>query len=72
MDAKPIIEWAKAQGEARVVERLLVKLLPDLLEHDIEVTAESLNTLSRFDVPETLYNKIQITAEQIVGQTYQP
>lgn len=70
MDVKPIIDWAQANGEAKVVERLLVKLLPDLMEHDMQVTAQSFVESDTFDVPESLYKKIQTVAEELVGKDY--
>lgn len=70
MNVKPVIDWAKANGEARVVERLLVKLLPDLMKHDMKITAQSLADIESFDVPETLYKKIQTVAEELVGKEY--
>lgn len=70
MDIKPVINWAQKNGEAKVVERLLVRVLPDLLEQNIQITAESLNNTHSFEVPDGLYRKFQMVAEELVGKEY--
>lgn len=71
MNAKPIFEWAFQHGETKIIERILVRLLPDLIDEKVQVTAESLLTMPALNVSEELYKKIQLVAEEMVGQAYQ-
>jgi len=65
MNAKPIFDWAKAHGESKIVDRILVRLLPDLLSAQLKVTSDSLDKMAEFDVSEELYQKIQAIAEEL-------
>lgn len=69
-DIIPLIHWAKAHGEAKIADRILVKLLPELLQAKQQITAEMLETESVIQVPEALFERIQLLAEELVGQSY--
>jgi tRNA-dihydrouridine synthase len=69
-DIIPLITWAKANGEAKIVDRIFVKLLPELLQANQLITTEMIETESVIHVPEALYQRIQSVAESLVGQQY--
>jgi hypothetical protein len=69
-DIKPLMLWAKANGEAKIVDRILVKLLPELVKFRQELTADMLEHQSTVEVPAELYARIQSVAEALVGQQY--
>jgi hypothetical protein len=69
-DIKPLMLWAKANGEAKIVDRILVKLLPDLIKANQQVTADMLDDQTVVEIPSDLYERMQSIAEDLVGQRY--
>lgn len=69
-DIKPLMLWAKANGEAKIVDRILVKLLPDLVKANQQVTADMLDHQSVIEIPIELYERMRSIAEDLVGQSY--
>jgi hypothetical protein len=69
-DIKPLFSWALAYGESKVIDRILVKLLPELLSCNLKITPELINTSSEVLVPESLFIMTKSVAEDIVGQPY--
>lgn len=67
---KPLIVWVKQKGEAKIIDRILLKILPQLLEQNQKLTSEMLDQSSEVNVPESLYNLFVETAEQLVGESY--
>ncbi len=66
----PVFIWAKANGEATVVDRILVKIVLELLKSDIKITKEKINTQETIEVDSHLYELIKTTAQNIVGSLY--
>lgn len=69
-DIISLLKWAREHGEAKIIDRILIKLMPDFLHYNCPITAEELNTQEYFNVPASLYEKIQKSAEEIVGTSY--
>jgi hypothetical protein len=69
-DIKPLMAWAKANSEAKIVDRILVKLLPVLVKNGLTLTIDQLETQERLEVSEELYAQIQAVTEALVGQPY--
>lgn len=70
-DIKPILEWAKQYGESKIVERLLVKLLPEILKTGEHLTPELIESRESILVDETFYQLIKTSAEEMVGARYE-
>lgn len=66
-DAKPIFECAIAKSEAKIVERILVSVLPDLLAHNIHISLEMIETQTQILLPDALFERVKKTAEQLTG-----
>lgn len=66
-DVKPIFSRAIARSEVMIVERILVRVLPDLLQHGQTLTAETIEQASQIPVPEALYEQIRTVAEALTG-----
>lgn len=66
-NAKPVFDYAVAQSDAMVVERILVRLLPALVAHGQTLTAESIRQAEQIVVPAALYAHILEVAEELVG-----
>lgn len=67
----PIFVWAKANGEAKIIDRILIKTLPELLKHDCKITANQIDTADEINVPINLYDEILHAAETLIGQSFQ-
>lgn len=63
-DVKPIFLWAKQRGDANIFDRIIVKIIPNLLEENIKITSTQIDSLDE------IYNLIIKTAESLVGQTF--
>ena len=70
MNAKPVFKWAKQNGETKIIDRILVRLLPELIKHDLQVTSGSICEMSELDVSDELFDKIKSMAEELVGMPY--
>lgn len=68
----PVFRWAQANGEAKIVDRILVKLLPKLLKHQQKLTTEIINQAELLEVPSELYNAVLAAAEALVGRPFEP
>ena len=68
----PVFRWAQANGEAKIVDRILVKLLPELLKHQQKLTTELINQTESIEVPAELYHAVLAAAEALVGRPFEP
>ncbi len=68
---KPLFDWAKARSETKVVDRILLKLLPELLKYNQKMTVEIIENTSELFVDDSLYDLIKQTAEDLVGDQYE-
>lgn len=68
---KPLFDWAKANGESKIVDRILLKLLPELLKYNQKMTADMVENAEELLVEESLYILVKQTAENIVGDHYE-
>ncbi len=70
INVKPLLEWVRQNGEAKAVERLLMKSLPELLKFGIKIKLNELENMSEIAIPEELFYKLSKIAEDIVGKKY--
>ena len=66
-DAKHIFVCARAHSEAMIVDRILVRVLPDLMAHGQMLTAEAIAQTEHIWVPDALYALIREVAQELVG-----
>jgi uncharacterized protein YfeS len=69
-DIKPLFEWAVANGEAKIVDRILMKLMPQFLKEGHRVTSAKIEDLDSFEVSDELYSLVKEMAEEFVGDEY--
>ena len=69
-DIKPILNWAVANGEAKIIDRILMKLLPQFIKIGLKVTEKTINDSKILEVPSELYSLVQRTAEELVGSSF--
>jgi hypothetical protein len=68
-DIKPLFDRAIAHSEVMIVERILVRVLPELLQHGQIRTAESIEQADASAVPYALYEQIRNVAEDLTGRS---
>ena len=69
-DIKPIFEFAIANGEAKIVDRILLKALPVLLKNNIEISSDNVAERPDFNVPNEIYHTIKNIAENLTGKGF--
>lgn len=70
-DIKPIFDWAVQNGEAKIVDRILVKTLPLFLKAKHTISLETIETSKTIEVSSELYDVVKSTAEELIGSSYQ-
>jgi hypothetical protein len=63
---KSVLDWAEENGEVKVVDRILVKVMMDLIKHKVVITAAS--NFDELEIPDELYQRIKNVAAEIVGK----
>ncbi|MEA1892044.1 MAG: hypothetical protein U9N33_04955 [Campylobacterota bacterium] len=66
----PVFRWASANADATVVDRILVKILPEILNSSKNITRELIESSQIIEVDLSLYDLIKKTAEGIVGSSF--
>ena len=69
-DLKPLLIWAKANGESKVIDRILIKTLPELIKQGYKITPADIDTHASIEIPTALFEQLQKHAEDIVGAAY--
>ncbi|MGB3917928.1 hypothetical protein J9253_15285 [Thiothrix litoralis] len=69
-DIQPIFEWALQNGDVKVIDRICIKLLPVMLENNIQLTEALIKNCDSIDVADTLYDEVLKMAVSLVGKPY--
>ncbi len=69
-DAKQVFEWAKQNGDVATVERILVKIMPELVKNGMKLTDSSIESSSSVEVSKEMYDLILQKAQELVGSSY--
>lgn len=67
-DAKHIFSCAAACSEAMIVDRILIRVMPELMKYDRRLTADGIKAAREILVPADLYAYIRSVAEDLVGR----
>lgn len=66
-NVKHIFSCAEAYSEAMVIDRILVRVLPELVKYDQRLTADNIKADEQIWIPDDLYTHIREVAEELVG-----
>lgn len=66
-DAKHIFTHAKSIGESKIVDRILVRVLPELIKYDKKITSTTIEESEELLVPDELYSYIRDVARELTG-----
>ncbi len=69
-DIKPIFEFAKAYGDVKIVDRILIKTLPILLKNKLELSAAAIDESAVVSVPAEIYQSVKVAAEDLTNKTF--
>ncbi len=69
-DAKQIFRHAELVSEPMIIDRILVRVLPDLVKYNQLLTAEAIKTADHIWVSDDLYAYIHEVAEALVGMQF--
>lgn len=69
-DLKPLFLWAKERGDANIYDRILIKLIPELLKEDIQLTTQIIENSQNIYVPITIYHLAIAKVEELIGIKY--
>ena len=67
-DVKPLFLWAKQRGDANIYDRIIIKIIPNLLKENIKITSQQIDNQEEILVSEEIYKLILETAQSLVGQ----
>ncbi len=67
----PLFRWAKANGEATIVDRILMKNALLILKSGLKLTREKIETNELIEVNKDLYEMIKKSAQELVGVSYE-
>lgn len=69
-DVKPIFDWAKTNGDANIYDRILMKVMPQLLKENIKITSNTINESVTIEVSSELYNLITDKAQELINKNF--
>jgi hypothetical protein len=69
-DIKELCDWAKEHGDAAICDRVLVKIMPQLLKEESYLTKEEIQNAKTLKVSETLYAMALENLEKMTGVKY--
>lgn len=71
VDARSCLEWVKESGEVKSLDRLLVKVMLQLVKHKVTLTVSDVEKhSSAIMVPEPVYEAMINAARDVVGKPY--
>lgn len=69
-DVKPVFIWAKEYGDANIYDRIIMKILPNLLDQKINLTSNLIDDSKVLEVSDELFELILQTAQELTGEKY--
>ena len=69
-DIKPLLEWAQSQSEAKIVDRVLLKLMLELLSSNTVITEQMIQDNDTCYVTASLYERFLSVTQELVGKTF--
>ncbi len=69
-DLKPIFDWARQNGDANIYDRILMKVMPQLIKEDIKLTADFICNSQIIEVKEEIYELIKQKAQELLDKKF--
>lgn len=65
-DVLQVFRWAHERGDANIIDRIIVRALPELLKSGIQLSAEDIAHSDSIMVSDDLYERIEVVAESLI------
>jgi len=69
-DIKPLFVWAIENGDSKIIDRIIMKLIPEFLKRDIKITQDSLSLNDAIYVDSDFFEVVKSTTEKLVNKTF--
>lgn len=69
-DIKKIFEWAQANGDSNIIDRILLGVLPQLLKNNMKLTREDIENSTSINVSSELYESVKSKTQELVGSSF--
>ena len=69
-DLKPLFNWAKQNGDANIHDRILMKVMPQLINENIKLTSDIIENSETIEISNELYQLILNKTEELIGAKY--
>lgn len=69
-DLKPIFDWARQNGDANIYDRILMKVMPQLIKENIKLTADFICNSEIIEVKEEIYELIKQKAQELLDKKF--
>ena len=69
-NVKPLFNWAKANGDSNIYDRILIKAMPEFLKENLKLTSHSIETSNKIEISDELYTIVLKKTEELVGAKY--
>ena len=66
-DVKPVLAWARAHGDSKIVDRVIVRLLPQLQAHGLQLSGAQVEADDQIMVPDPVYDLVNETILRATG-----
>lgn len=66
-DVKPVFAWARAHGDSKIVDRVIIRLLPQLQAHGLYLSEAQVEADDQTMVPDPVYDLVKETAEALIA-----
>ena len=69
-NVKPVFQWAEENGDANIWDRVLIKIIPQLLKEKVILTTDIIATSKKIELSDELYDLIKEKVEDLIGSLY--
>jgi hypothetical protein len=69
-DIKPVFRWAKENGDANIYDRIIMKVMPQLLDEGIKLTSETIESQEKIIISNELFDLILEKTQELIGAQY--
>ncbi len=70
IDVLPLFKWAVSNGEATIIDRILMKNMLSILKYDTKITKDNIQNSAILEIDEILYELIKKSTQELVGSSY--
>lgn len=69
-DLKELFDWAKLNGDANIYDRILMKVMPQLIKENIKLTSHDIEKSKDILVSQELYELVKQKAQELIEKKF--